>query len=151
MSESAIDAISVAADRAHPIETGGILAGVRGRKGRPWITHAVEVPNEEAASSSGYMLPAGARPAAVEELRSVDTRIGYLGDWHSHPADAGPSPKDLRASKSLASDSEETQADTILMIAIHSGGACRLMAIKLNERTQTNLQLIAAGDLPRSA
>jgi hypothetical protein len=33
-------------------------------------------------------------PLLVDEERRLDRRVGYLGDWHSHPADAPPSPTD---------------------------------------------------------
>src|SRR5207249_7457050 len=68
---------------------GYLLDGVWSDK-KPWITHAIEVSGAHRRSRR-YVLPEGRTHAAVAELRKVDSRIGYLGDWHSHPAPCGPS------------------------------------------------------------
>lgn len=100
ITEAARTTMAAAAARAHPIETGGILIGVY-LDGHPWITTAVEIPTTDRGRSH-YRIPAGATHVAVLGARAVDHRLGYLGDWHSHPHDVGPSPKDL-ASLALVS------------------------------------------------
>jgi hypothetical protein len=69
------------------------------------VTHAVEVRSRK--SGPGYYeLPAGARERVVKRLRRDDPRLGYLGDWHSHPADLDPSRTDAdsMASASVTGD-----------------------------------------------
>ena len=39
--------------------------------------------------------PAGLTTPAVLRARTADHRLGYLGDWHSHPHDVGHSRTDL--------------------------------------------------------
>jgi proteasome lid subunit RPN8/RPN11 len=92
ISEQAITVISEAAWGAHPKETGGILLGVY-VKDRPWVTHSVHVESAEPRRNF-YRLPLGVRPQVVDEMRKIDGRLGYLGEWHSHPANVGPSLKD---------------------------------------------------------
>lgn len=100
ITESAHATMTTAAARSHPDETGGILVGVH-MDGHPWITTAVEIPTTDRGRSH-YRIPAGATQAAVLGARATDHRLGYLGDWHSHPADVGPSTAD-RASLALIS------------------------------------------------
>lgn len=97
-------AMVTAATRAHPRETGGVLVGVladaRGA-GRPWVTHAVEVPSPK-SGPTGYELAAGARQRVVKSLRKQDARLGYLGDWHSHPINLDPSGTDATSIASIS-------------------------------------------------
>jgi hypothetical protein len=80
-------------EAAYPFETGGVLLGITSED-RPWVVMAAQVPSAAPARFS-YMLPAGATHFAVEKGRAVDPRVGYLGDWHSHPMDARASLTDL--------------------------------------------------------
>jgi proteasome lid subunit RPN8/RPN11 len=80
------------AERARPVETGGVLAGVL-RDGDPWITAAIEV-IDEGRTSSRFVIPAGVTPLAIDAARSRDSRVGYVGDWHSHPANVPASSTD---------------------------------------------------------
>jgi proteasome lid subunit RPN8/RPN11 len=109
VSERAREDMINAAAAAHPRETGGVLVGValaRGRAGgRPWVTHAVEVPSPKSGPVY-YELPAGARQRTVLRLRRGDPRLGYLGDWHSHPADIDPSRTDASSVASAAASGD---------------------------------------------
>ncbi|MCC6237277.1 MAG: Mov34/MPN/PAD-1 family protein [Dehalococcoidia bacterium] len=89
----------VEARRVHPNEAGGILVGVS-ISARPWITHAVPIPSAS-ASTQHYEIPDDATPAAVDELRRTDPRLGYLGDWHSHPADLPASAEDVDSLRAI--------------------------------------------------
>lgn len=93
ISERAIDEMTTAARRAQPYETGGILLGIYAA-GTPWVTGIVELPTPN-PSRNRYRIPAGATRATVQAARAMDPRLGYLGDWHSHPADTGHSVTDL--------------------------------------------------------
>lgn len=142
VSESAVQDICGAADRAHPLETGGVLAGVAGPNGRRWITHAVEIPGAT-ASSNHYSLPSGSRQGAIDKLREVDSRLGYVGDWHSHPAHVGPSSTDINAICGVADED-----GTILVVAMRSTAGYLLTALTVVDRKTHRLALIAAGSLP---
>lgn len=100
------------AEAAVPFETGGLLVGPR-TADAVWIAHAVELKMER-PSATRYSIAAGATYEAVDTVRHSDTRCGYVGDWHTHPADAGPSEVDV---SSLRASAEE------------SGGAHRLIAV----------------------
>jgi proteasome lid subunit RPN8/RPN11 len=93
ITENARSTMTTAAARAHPDETGGILIGVY-LDGHPWITTAIEITTTDKGRSH-YRIPAGTTQAAVLRARAIDHRLGYLGDWHSHPDDVGPSRTDL--------------------------------------------------------
>ncbi len=93
VAESAQAKMFAAAIAALPNETGGILLGVS-RDGQPWVTEAVEIVTKERGRHH-YKIPAGVTQPTVLAAREADYRLGYLGDWHSHPADVGPSATDL--------------------------------------------------------
>lgn len=93
LTETAHLALVEAARRADPLETGGLMLGLYA-DGVPWVTHIVEVESPD-QSRNRFSIPAGRTSRAVETARALDPRLGYLGDWHSHPADIGPSSIDL--------------------------------------------------------
>lgn len=93
LAESAAQVMRAAAAASHPLETGGILVGVHVRD-QPWVTAAIEVPSDERGVGH-YRLPGRTTRAAVIEAQRTDPRVGYLGDWHSHPHDIGPSAIDI--------------------------------------------------------
>lgn len=148
LSESAVSGISLAAFRAHPFETGGVLVGVRAGSGRPWVTRAVEVPRQGEPNRSSYVLPPDARPRTIDDLRRTDSRLGYLGDWHSHPCNVGPSAKDIRALRAIAHDSSGECDDAILLVLIRSGEEYQPLALQLKHGQPDALRLVCAGDLP---
>ena len=104
LSEGAERVIVEAAGAHHPDEAGGVLLGVLAGR-RPWVTEAIGVPSAR-PSRSYYELPAGAGRRALDRQRRTDSRLGYLGEWHSHPADVGPSGTDRRSMAALAADVE---------------------------------------------
>jgi integrative and conjugative element protein (TIGR02256 family) len=79
----------------HPIETGGILIGFRdGVHVR--VKDALEV-HDPTAPHTSYTLRAKPRETALTRyLQSLppNSLMGYVGDWHTHPADAEPSGTD---------------------------------------------------------
>ena len=93
IAEEAVASLNGAAARSHPDETGGILVGVY-VDGNPWVTQAIELPSPDRGRNH-YRILGGTTQPAVKAAREGDSRLGYLGDWHSHPADSGPSPTDL--------------------------------------------------------
>lgn len=108
--------ITAAAAAARPRETGGILLGWWDG-GQVAVRHAVEVPDPEATAASWSRDELRAQVALDAALAEHEHPwLGYVGDWHSHPAACGPSAQDLvsirRASR---------QYDQPLVLLIHRG------------------------------
>lgn len=150
VSEAAREVLIAASDAADPDEIGGVLVGVmldQGQgAGRPWVTHAVVVASRRRGRSH-YELPAGARRRVVTRLRKSDPRLGYLGDWHSHPLDVGPSPTDL---ESIESASRGGDCPRPLLFLVRRGRQrYRIDPRQWTGKSLRRLQLRTAGPLPR--
>lgn len=100
VAESAARAMFEVAQAAKPHEAGGILLGVFS-DAIPWVTHAVVVPSTEVGPNH-YVIPGGITPLLVDCARTIDDRLGYLGDWHAHPSDIGASPQDRSTMRKTA-------------------------------------------------
>ncbi len=135
------------ARKAHPNETGGVLLGVR-TAGRPWIVQAVEIPTSDSGRHH-YRLPAGTTTAAVHHARRSDPRLGYLGEWHSHPADVGPSATDRATRRRLSLRNPWTG---LVLIVVRDGEDGRWLDVRetcfsfLRSR-----ETVITGDLPPAA
>lgn len=97
--------MTAAASLGRPNETGGILIGLTDPTGTPVVVHSVELPPEVPASTR-YTVPAGLTSEAVDKARRRDHRLGYLGEWHSHPTDQPASGTDKDAMRQLAATSD---------------------------------------------
>jgi integrative and conjugative element protein (TIGR02256 family) len=100
VTESAFGQVRQAAADALPFETGGIVLGTRTAQG-VWITRFAEV-LATAPHRRSFQIPAGGTHAIVDEAKRADQRVGYLGDWHTHPVDVGPSGIDFATLQDLA-------------------------------------------------
>lgn len=146
LSEGAERTILEVAAAHHPDEAGGVLLGVLAER-RPWVTEAIGVPS--ARPSCGYYeLPAGAGHRVLARARRADSRLGYLGEWHSHPADVGPSQTDRRSMAALAVDAEAGCPRPVLILARRRGKGYRLDARQQTGSRLHELRPIAAGPLP---
>lgn len=89
--------ITATARRREPKEAGGLLIG--------WwdgetivVRHIVEVPDESATETSWTRSEARAKEALADFLAEAEHPwLGYIGDWHTHPAPIGPSQTDKRS------------------------------------------------------
>jgi proteasome lid subunit RPN8/RPN11 len=115
LSDEAAELIEAASRQYDPDEIGGVLLGVT-VNGRPWVTKSTLVVPER-TSPTYYEIPAGARHDAVDQARRDDERVGYIGDWHSHPMDIAPSSTDRSTMRKLAADVESGCGEPILMLA----------------------------------
>lgn len=145
LSEPAREQILAAAHEHHPNEIGGVLIGVETQR-RPWVTQAVAVPSRR-ATPVYYEIRAGARRRAVRRSRRDDPRLGYLGDWHSHPADIGPSGKDRETMADLAADRDSGCPRPVLLLARRRGEGYRLDARQQVGSKLRESRLIIAGPL----
>ena len=139
--EGAALAIKSAASDALPFEAGGILIGVKA-EGRPLILAAISVPSQETRRNA-YKLPKDARPASVALYREVEPRAGYLGDWHSHPAEVGPSGIDISSMRSLG----RGRRSPLLVLAVLIDGEFRLKAYQVNSNYVETVCLAVSGPL----
>ncbi len=144
LSEGAAETIEAAAREHHPNEIGGVLLGVS-VAGRPWITQATVVPSGP-GSPTYYELPAGSRHRAVDRAREGDARLGYVGDWHSHPADIGPSATDRKTMRELVAHGDCPKP--VLLLARRRVEGYELDAHQQTGRQLCALELVAAGALP---
>lgn len=101
ITEEARRSMLTAAAALHPNETGGILIGLVDDRGAPCITEAVELRPAD-PSPHRFQIAEGKTTAAVDDARIRDARVGYLGEWHSHPNDQPASPTDRATMAKLA-------------------------------------------------
>lgn len=93
----AVATIHAASEHAAHNETGGILLGWW-EDGAIVIDSALEVVDKTATGTSWTRREAAAQSALDSALRrSENENLGYVGDWHCHPAPVGASPTDLRS------------------------------------------------------
>lgn len=114
LSELARGQIDAAARTARPRETGGLLVGWWGT-GDVHVAAAVEVVDPAATGVRWTRSPTtaqGVLEGAIDELG--DPWVGYVGDWHSHPAPVGPSRADRSAITRVS-----RQYDDPVVLAVH--------------------------------
>jgi len=145
ISETAQATMTAAAAHAHPNETGGILIGVH-LDGHPWATSAIEIASADRGHHH-YKIPAGTTQPAVYAAREVDHRLGYLGDWHSHPIDVGPSRMDL-ATLGLISIKHHRSLNPTLVVVRNTANGYVLEARRIVAITPRRCELKLAGNLP---
>ncbi|MFF1446240.1 SAVED domain-containing protein [Streptomyces sp. NPDC058295] len=101
--QDAYEVIASAAAQQLPQETGGILLGYR-EDANVVVTHALVVDGPGASTHTYVRDDVTANTLLTEFLagRASDDPTGYVGEWHSHPAPSGPSPKDIAALRATA-------------------------------------------------
>jgi proteasome lid subunit RPN8/RPN11 len=114
IAESAVASMRHAATAAYPNETGGILLGVLADNA-PWVVLADELV-DSVRGRNHFRIAAGATSDAVSRAQQADPRIGYLGDWHSHPANVGPSRTDLQTLQRYATVQRGGPATTLIVL-----------------------------------
>jgi hypothetical protein len=100
ITEATTASLKAMAAAALPCETGGILVGVRASR-TVWIVGAIELGVDR--SPGHYKVPGDAtRPAVLQARETIDPRVGYVGEWHTHTDDSGPSSTDRMAMRAVA-------------------------------------------------
>lgn len=91
----ATESIATLAVAAYPNETGGLLLGWWDL-GQVVVRYAVEVPDPGATSHSWSRDQVRAQATLDDAMTEyAHPWLGYVGDWHSHPAPQGRSGQDL--------------------------------------------------------
>lgn len=125
---------------AHPRETGGLLLGWWD-DGIPVVVTAIEVPDPQATGTRWTRQPDAARDALQAARAAADPDVGYIGDWHSHPANVGASSRDIRQLR----DDSRGYEHALALVVVRYGGQLdtrlarrgRLTTVpKLEERTR---------------
>jgi integrative and conjugative element protein (TIGR02256 family) len=103
ISPQARDALKAAARASSEREHGGILVGYRDTHGIT-IDDIIEVPDATAARTRYLRRESPARRALTSYLNrsGLDETLGYVGEWHTHPAPAPPSSTDHHAMRTMA-------------------------------------------------
>ncbi len=104
--------LHVLSELAHPKETGGLLLGWW-QNAVPVVGAVIEVPDPAAGLNRWTRDEFSATRALELVRRTYPAHVGYVGEWHSHHADIGPSPQDLRAIRRVS-----RQFDDALVLAV---------------------------------
>ena len=100
---SAYETIASETAKHLPQEAGGIILGYQ-EDGTLVVTHALVV-NGQGATATKYVRDDTRANALLDsflEHRAGDDPIGYIGEWHSHPAPCAPSQIDHAAMRATA-------------------------------------------------
>jgi proteasome lid subunit RPN8/RPN11 len=147
LTETARQAMLELSQAALPDETGGVLIGCL-VDGRPLIAEAIEVPDQHATDRS-FTISEGRVPEVVAEATRHDHRLGYLGEWHSHPDGAEPSPADIGTMLVLAgAEASQFHAPLLLLVHPSTTGPGDVRAFSTTDSRFTSATLSVAGDLP---
>lgn len=147
VSEEAQHALCNAAQAALPNETGGILVGCR-VDDRTVVVDAVEIANDDACPRT-FRIAEGVVVDAVETARSSDSRLGYVGEWHSHTTARGPSALDVATMLTVAADADGDDRATLVLV--HPNSDDRSAQIRAYAATAAGLkeaQICTTGGLP---
>lgn len=143
LSERADRALRDASQEALPNETGGVLLGCIIDE-RPVISHVVEMRDPQATPSS-YTIPEGQVEETVSTAQAHDHRLGYLGEWHSHPSHADPSALDVAT---MLRRQEPGIPNPILLLAYPSAEQTELAAYATTSVGLRHADICITGGLP---
>ena len=133
---SVLDALSSEATVAAPLETGGVLLGYWSESPvAPVITHRIG-PGPSAVHETHRFVPDHRfQELEVARLyRESSGQLQYLGDWHTHPNNAGYlSRKDRRTLRRIAR-SPEARATRPLMLILAYGPEWHPVVWSIRER-----------------
>ncbi|MFP5321568.1 MAG: Mov34/MPN/PAD-1 family protein, partial [Acidimicrobiia bacterium] len=110
-------------------ETGGILLGWRQPNGIH-VEQALEISDRQAGHTwyRRRHAPAEAALAAVLEQVPKDSDLGYVGEWHTHPAPVGPSFCDRRELRRI---SGKTTHEVALLVVAYDRGTSTWVPVGL--------------------
>ncbi len=149
LTEDVASAMRSAAAMAYPLETGGILVGVM-RDGEPWVTSAIELADARKTTSS-FVIPFGVTPTSVDLARRRDARVGYLGDWHCHPANVGASSIDRATlGRNAKRSTRSEELPTILIVLRRAEHVWEIEALADAGNGPSPIELLLTGSLPPS-
>src|SRR6478672_9530103 len=113
VSQDAIVTMHAAGTAALPSETGGILIGFR-TEDQVVVTRAIVVADEGSSRRSYVRRERRAQRALTHVLESAPSVAGYIGEWHTHPADQPPSRTDIESLEQIAAAASDLVALIVL-------------------------------------
>ena len=116
------------------------------RAGEPWVTLAVEV-IEPSRTSSRFEIPAGVTPGVVDLARTDDARLGYIGDWHSHPQDVSLSSTDIKTLERSDQRRRRRHGRAVLVLVRATPEGWQLEAMTARGSGARQLPLLRTGPL----
>lgn len=132
IARAALDTVLDAGQQALPLETGGILLGFR-TPGTIVITRALIVPDPNGSHRSYLRHRRRAQSLMATAFADAPVVVGYVGEWHTHPADAPPSQTDRRALGAIA---RLAGGSVALLVPAYSGhGPVRLHGLIAQARS----------------
>jgi len=109
-----------------PLETGGILLGFRASD-LIVITRTVTVPDPRSSRRSYLRRRGRAQSQMTAALQDAPAVVGYVGEWHTHPADHPPSSIDTTALGAIARST--TKPVALIVLARTTGSDWRHHAL----------------------
>ncbi|WP_219844384.1 SAVED domain-containing protein [Microbacterium sp. MYb66] len=142
LSVSAHETIAAATARALPNEAGGVLLGYR-TDSNFVVTEVLQV-RGHATTTSFVRDDVEANRLLTEFLKDRDPSdpVGYIGEWHSHPAPVGASPRDLESIRATARAHPEP-----LILLIYSAGTPWTYSGRIAQRRFLFAPRIATADV----
>jgi hypothetical protein len=134
------------AQQARPNETGGIVLGVFA-SGRPWITDVVQI-RPRRPRPDRYRIPSGMTPRLVARHQLRDPRLGYLGDWHTHPADLPVSGTDQSVLQRVALDTAAGVKHPLLVLVRLGADGWVIDVLEARGRRHVRCAIKLTGQLP---
>ena len=135
-----------AASRQAGRETGGILLGWRHTEG-VYVSQFIEIEDRH-ATRTGYLRRHAPATKQLEESigeLSDGSPIGYVGEWHTHPARVSPSRTDRSELKRI---SKNRHADIALIVAVYDPGVAEWVPLGLCARSgRVRLAVVEMGTL----
>jgi proteasome lid subunit RPN8/RPN11 len=122
IARSALAAAEQAAASRIPRETGGILIGFRAADD-VYVADVLEVADDQ-STGCRFVLREDSREEALARYRHEappECPFGYVGGWHSHPAQALASSRDMKTLHQEAKTAQDLVAMMILMRAPNPG------------------------------
>ena len=120
---------------SHRRETGGLLLGWWDGS-VPTVVDAIEVPDPTATGNRWTRQPEAAHTALAEARAHANPLVGYVGDWHSHPANVGASPRDI---SQIRQDSRGYPNALALVVVRFGGNLDTRLALRGRLTTLTRL------------
>ncbi len=143
IAESALAAISAASAAAAPQETGGVLIGTTISE-RTVVAMAIEL-FDVGATPEAFTIAEGRVAEAVASARLHDQRLGYVGEWHSHPNGGGVSTTDRATMMTIATHPDVD--NPILVVASPSEPAWNVEAIMASPDATRSISVELCGDI----
>jgi hypothetical protein len=130
---------------ALPDETGGILLGCV-IDGRPVVSEVVQLRDGNATPCT-YRVPEGRTTEEVANAKRKDSRVGYIGEWHSHVSEIGPSTLDTATMFAVAQDSG-TESPILVLVHPNEPRPTDLAAYTTTRAGLKHVDICTTGDLP---